>query len=75
MASCKGKTEMHLLKTTHRPLRNTFWSSYLTLQRRQITVNLRSCATQQLVVAFAGYFHDSASKLFHCLPNNIKVEA
>ena len=36
----KEKTEMHLLRTIHRPLRNTFWSSYLTLQRRQITVNL-----------------------------------
>ena len=69
----KEKTEMRLLRTTHRPLRNTFWSSYLTLQRRHITVNPLSCATQQLV-AFAGTFQDSASKLFHCLPNDIELE-
>ena len=70
----KEKTEMHLLRTTHRALCNIFWTSYLTLQRRQITMNLRSCATQKLVVAFAGTFHDSASKLFLCVPNNIKLE-
>ena len=70
----KERTEMHLLRTIHTVLYNTFWWSNLTLQKRQITINLRSCATPQLVVAFAGTFQDSASKLFNCLPNNIKLE-
>ena len=71
----KERTEMHLLKTTHRALYDTYWPSYLTLQRRQITMNLRSCATLQLVVPLeTGTFHDSASKLCNNLPDNIKLE-
>ena len=52
----KERTEMHLLRTTHRALCNTFWSSYLTRQRRQITMNLRSCATPQLGRGFCRNF-------------------
>jgi len=71
----KERTEMHLLRTTHRALYDTHWPSYLTLQRRQIAMNLRSCATPQLVVPFeTGTFQDSASRLFNSLPNNIKLE-
>ena len=56
-------------------LYDTCWPSYLTLQRRQTTMNLRSCVTLQLVVPLeTGTFQDSASKLFNSLPNNIKIE-
>ena len=66
---------MHLLKTTHRALYDTCWPSYLTLRRRQTTINLRSCATPQLVVPLeTGTFQDSASKLFNNLQNGIKLE-
>ena len=71
----KERTEMHLLRTTHRALYDTYWPSYLTLQRPQITMNLHSCATPQLVVPLeTGTFQDSASRLFNNLPNNIKLE-
>ena len=71
----KERTEMHLLRTTHRALYNTFWPSYLTLQRCQISLNLRLCVTPQLVVPFeTRTFQDSASELFNSPPNNIKRE-
>ena len=64
----KERPEMHLLTTTHRALHDTHWPSYLTLQRYQIAMYLRSCATQQLVVRFeTGIFKDLASRLYNNL--------
>ena len=62
----KERTEMHILSTTHRALCNTFWSKLLWTYARVLHRNW--------VVAFAGTFQDVASKLFNCLPNNIKLE-
>jgi len=71
----KERTEFHLLRTTHRALYDTHWPSYLTLERRQTTRNLRSSAMPQLVVPLeTGTFQDSASRLFNSLPNDIKLE-
>lgn len=37
----KERTELHLLRATHRALNDTHWPSYLTLKRHQATKNLR----------------------------------
>jgi len=39
----KERTEMHLLRATHRDLYDTCWPSYLTLQRVQTTMNRYAC--------------------------------
>ena len=51
------------------------WPSYLTMERRQTTRNLRSKAILQLVMSpETGTFRDPASKLFYSLPNDFKLK-
>ena len=73
----KYRAEFHLLfiKAAHSALHDTKWSSYLTLQRRQVTRNLQFNTVQQLIVPLEnGTFQDSASRLSNNLPYDISLE-
>ena len=71
----KERTELYLLRITHKALYDPNWPSTLPIEMCERARSLRSSSTTQLVVPLQkGTLQDSAAKLFNNLPDDIRVE-
>ena len=69
----KERRELNLLKTTFKAMNYKSWPTYLTLEEKKSTRELRSSSARSLVIPReTGTFQDRAAKLFNSLPEHIR---
>ena len=69
----KERRELSLLKMTFKAMNYESWPTYLALEEKRFTRELRSSSARSLVIPReTGTFQDRAAKLFNSLPENIR---
>ena len=71
----RERRDWHVLQLVHKAMHNHDWPSYLKLEVRNHSRQLRSTSATTLTIPLiTGTFQDSASKLFNILPDYIRNE-